>query len=713
MSPHAPPTRDADTLARRSRRRWTLFIVAALAAVIAGLVAVQWWNTCTPAGRVRTLLNEYREGGPHWLVVKVAEWCGWSLWTGRDHDTIFGDLIDIDTPAVPYLAEAMKDPNDYVRWQAAAALGYLRDPAAVPALVEALGDKKWSDRGRAAEALGDIGDRRAVEPLIAALNEGESTVRGYIVRALGKIGDGRAVEPLIAVLGDAAVGVDGDVADALGKLRDPRAVGPLIAALADKDSEVVERAAWALGVLNDRRAVEPLIAVLGNVGRPVPAPPAGQGAASFLLPFSRPRAVDRMRAAWALGVLGDPRAAKPLLAALDCGDSDVRESAALALADIRDADITKPLVELLTGINSDQRSVAAIALGRIGDPQVVPALVAVLVGEGEVVDREAAEALGRIGDRRAVEPLIAALGRDWFSDEAVVKALARIGDGRAVGPLLAAFAAENGRRSEIAEALGVLGTPHAVGPLMRALQEDKEDEVRCAAAAALGEIGDPRAVPALITALEDEDSGVRRTAAWTLGLMGRAEAAPAIRRQLEDYEVSYDVGQALGMLRQPDAAPLLTDRLCWSTVYRGMLNDLPKILAAAARIESPEVRRVLRVAAVRARDLHVRRLAGRAAEVGVVNALVEALAQEDDVDPYDRAYGNGLLSFVFRGSENLQVAAHAAEALFYLADPSTREALVAAEKSKNPTVRYWARRALRRMDRMGQPQPAGGVAGSH
>jgi HEAT repeat protein len=64
-----------------------------------------------------------------------------------------------------------------------------------------------------------------------------------------------------------------------------------------------------------------------------------------------------------------------------------------------------------------------------------------------------------------------------------------------------------------------LGTP-AVPPLIQALGEQAWDEwgfevlwsVRAAACRALGQIGDPQALPHLIQALEDEDEDVRRAA---------------------------------------------------------------------------------------------------------------------------------------------------------------------------------------------------------
>ncbi len=66
---------------------------------------------------------------------------------------------------------------------------------------------------------------------------------------------------------------------------------------------------------------------------------------------------------------------------------------------------------------------------------------------------------------------------------------------------------------------------------------------------ALGNIGDPRAVPALIGALHDVEALVRGHAAWALGRIGGEEAKRALEEALvgeEDEEVRNEVRCALG-----------------------------------------------------------------------------------------------------------------------------------------------------------------------
>ena len=70
-------------------------------------------------------------------------------------------------------------------------------------------------------------------------------------------------------------------------------------------------------------------------------------------------------------------------------------------------------------------------------------------------------------------------------------------------------------------------------------------------AVALGNSGDPRAVPALVQQLDDDDELVRGHVAWALGELGGQRAEKALRDRLEAEEVSWvqdELGAALDVL---------------------------------------------------------------------------------------------------------------------------------------------------------------------
>lgn len=148
-------------------------------------------------------------------------------------------LVKMGSPAVDALIAAMKDPDPDVRWNAANALGDIKDARAVEPLIAALQvkDLQW----HAAYSLGKIKDPRAVEPLIAALKNNDPEFREQAAHSLGQLKDQRAIAPLIAVLNAPA-------------LTDP--------ALIDADRKVRNAAANALGLIDSPEAVNFLLTAL-------------------------------------------------------------------------------------------------------------------------------------------------------------------------------------------------------------------------------------------------------------------------------------------------------------------------------------------------------------------------------------------------------------------------------------------------------------------
>lgn len=88
---------------------------------------------------------------------------------------------------------------------------------------------------------------------------------------------------------------------------------------------------------------------------------------------------------------------------------------------------------------------------------------------------------------------------------------------------------------------------------LEALLGDRDSDVRRQAARALGELGDPAAMPALIAALRDPNSFVRRWAAQGLGALGDPAAAPALRQAAAEPTalVAAAAAEALTRLGQP------------------------------------------------------------------------------------------------------------------------------------------------------------------
>ncbi len=73
-------------------------------------------------------------------------------------------------------------------------------------------------------------------------------------------------------------------------------------------------------------------------------------------------------------------------------------------------------------------------------------------------------------------------------------------------------------RKEVVLALGKTGDSRGVKPLIDRMLSDESEAVRWASAAALGQMGDTRAVPALLLARDDPFDGVRQGVAEALGM---------------------------------------------------------------------------------------------------------------------------------------------------------------------------------------------------
>ena len=112
-------------------------------------------------------------------------------------------------------------------------------------------------------------------------------------------------------------------------------------------------------------------------------------------------------------------------------------------------------------------------------------------------------------------------------------------------------------RSWMAIAMGKLGNPQALPALVRGLAESGEERkrVRYASAWALGALRAPEAVSDLAATLAtDPVSTVRKMAAYALGAIGTSEAAAALRKGLGDPVPEVRWTAAIWLATRGDAA---------------------------------------------------------------------------------------------------------------------------------------------------------------
>jgi HEAT repeat protein len=187
---------------------------------------------------------------------------------------------------------------------------------------------------------------------------------------------------------------------------------------------------------------------LGNLKRP-----EASRAAAVALNDASPTV--RVAAAHAVLSLPPNEAAALLIPSLKDKDEFVRREAAFAIGKSHSRAATTMLADLMLHDKKPSvRGAAAVALGQIGDESALPALSQVVTGQGskkkksksfeeEFVVRAAVRSLGQIGSRASVTTLISALQDEINSIETrreAAAALGLIGDPSALPALQAAFA---------------------------------------------------------------------------------------------------------------------------------------------------------------------------------------------------------------------------------------------------------------------------------
>ncbi len=94
-----------------------------------------------------------------------------------------------------------------------------------------------------------------IESIILALHHEDPNVRWEAARALGVLRNPRAVDPLLVALNDRDPDVRRKAALSLAKIRDPRALEPLRACSVQDENQVVRwAAAWGLGRFQERKS---------------------------------------------------------------------------------------------------------------------------------------------------------------------------------------------------------------------------------------------------------------------------------------------------------------------------------------------------------------------------------------------------------------------------------------------------------------------------
>ncbi len=257
--------------------------------------------------------------------------------------------------------------------------------------------------------------------------------------------------------------------------------------LEDGDSEVRREAVRALVDIGTQRSLEPLTAACRD-NDPEVQMRATDGLVNFYLPgyvehgfsASLKRAGNKLAGKWTDSANED--AVEP--------DTPLRPEIVKALSDLAES-----------GSSMDARANAARALGILRAKGGVPALTQSLKSKDSRLIFESLIALQKIQDRSA-GPRAIFLVRDLDEDIQVTAI----------------------------ETVGLLGAKEAVPDLKRVLEKSPGKRVRRATLFALAHLADPDSRQTFLSLMNDKDDEVRAAAAEGLGRIGNSEDRPALER---------------------------------------------------------------------------------------------------------------------------------------------------------------------------------------
>lgn len=203
---------------------------------------------------------------------------------------------------------------------------------------------------------------------------------------------------------------------------------------------------------------------------------------------------------------------------LSSADVEERRDAVTRLGAMRHPAASRAVLSGLQDAESIVRATSITAVLSLPPEESAASLLPLLNDKDVLVRREAAYALGKTKSHTAVPLLIDLLRFDKIDEVrgAAAVALGAIGNEAAVIPLLAVLTGQVGQIKK-----------------QKAKPEQNPFVLR-SAARALGQIGSRASVPALIAALANEQSedDVRREAAIALGRIGDQAALPALRNAM-------------------------------------------------------------------------------------------------------------------------------------------------------------------------------------
>jgi HEAT repeat protein len=446
------------------------------------------------------------------------------------------------TKVAGWVAQLKADPSLADKEEFTKPLGDYADIAA-PEFAKLLKEKDKRVQIAALKVLATLKRLAVIDAVATAAESPDPEVRIAAIKTLASFGSPSAIRPLLKRLQDPDPKVRAAALEGLagpgGREAPPylREVLPyLAAALGDPDPRI--RQAAVNGLVKLGQWSLQALAKVRESGSPIAKQEAEkafrqicEGFRADLDPKKNTDRLVRRDMARYLGELRYRPAIPDLIRGLEDVDPEVRAACAYALGKLRAKVATARLREVMDNEKEEMpvRVAAAVALGQIGDMAGVRFLIDQLKSSEEKVRSAAVDALRTIGKPAARLLTQAAQSSD---------------------PL---------QRWGALAALGEAGDPRAVPVLLLALR-DQNPDVRAVAAAALGKLRYRQAAPQLVRALGDPNERVQAHAEWALENIGQ-DAIPALLDGAKRPALRWRIFRLLGRLKSPQAVPVLIDGL--------------------------------------------------------------------------------------------------------------------------------------------------------
>jgi len=391
---------------------------------------------------------------------------------------------------------------------------------AVPELIGAIEAGPGDLRGVAMHALAETPGAGVTPAVIAAIGGASNEAKEALLWVVGQRGDGASSTAASAALRSTDEGVQLAALRALAKLRDPATAEAILAALRRGSGPVRAAAEAALArvpgdeataaIANAVGTTEPAVRVV--LVRSLGARPGGASAAALSAAAGDADEAVRMASIEAMGRLGDPSTIPALLGRLAAGKEAEWKAAQSALAAMRSAEATEALRLAASQGPEATRARLVEALGNRGDAGLYDAFVVLASDNSDAVGAAALDALGKLRDARA-EPVLRRFIREGTAPRkaAAIRGYLQLG-----------------------QSVQEKDPDGALAVYLEALELSTADAERRLALDRIAEVGDPKALPAVMQSLEKGSPDVKKSAASAAIAIGGKLAQSGQREQAID-----------------------------------------------------------------------------------------------------------------------------------------------------------------------------------